>query len=140
MLSRSSAGACVRLSGTPETPLDDVAVLAFNGYQAGVEQFSLRDDDEVEPWRDLVPTKNLSYKSFRSISLYGAAEPPRGGDTQPADLLPRCPYEHGRQAPMGARAVGIDLLKLGATSDAFRRPETCHAANARLARAALNRG
>jgi hypothetical protein len=140
MLSRSSAGACVRLSGTPETPLDDVAVLAFNGYQAGVEQFSLRDDDEVEPWRDLVPTKNLSYEPFRSISLYGAAEAPRSGDPQPADLVPGCPYEHGRQPPMGSRATGIDLLKLGSSPDAFRRPETCHAGSARRARAALNRG
>lgn len=120
--------------------MDDVAVLAFNGCQAGVEQFSLGDDDHVKPRRDLVPTKNLSYESFRSISLYGAAEPPRGGDTQPADLVPGCPHEHGRQAPMGSRAVGIDLLKLCSASDAFRRPETCHAGSARLARAALNRG
>jgi hypothetical protein len=41
---------------------------------------------------------------------------------------------------MGSRAVGIDLLKLCSASDAFRRPETCHAGSARLARAALNRG
>lgn len=76
--------------------MDDVAVLALNGNQAGVDQFSLGDDDDVKPRRDLVTTKNLSYESFSSISHDGAAEAPRRSDAQSADIEPGCSHEYGR--------------------------------------------
>jgi hypothetical protein len=30
---------------------EDVAVIGFKNVQAGVEQLTFRDDDDVEPWR-----------------------------------------------------------------------------------------
>jgi hypothetical protein len=53
---------------------DEVSVISFKGAQAGVEEFTLGDDDDVESWRDLVSTKNLSNQSFSSVYLNCAAD------------------------------------------------------------------
>jgi hypothetical protein len=58
----------------PKASFDEVSVISFKGAQAGVEEFTLRDDDDVESWRDLVSTKNLSNQSFGSVSLNCAAD------------------------------------------------------------------
>jgi hypothetical protein len=53
---------------------DEVSVISFKGAQAGVEELTLWDHDDVESWRDLVSTKNLSNQSFSSVSLNCAAD------------------------------------------------------------------
>jgi len=55
--------------------------LGFKGTQGGIEQFPLWDDDDIKAGRCLVATENLSNQSFSSISLDGAAQFLRGGDT-----------------------------------------------------------
>ena len=79
------ADACAVSTGSArcrETPFEEVAIVGFKDGQAGVEQLALRDDDDVEPGRDLVATENLSYQSFSAISLR-----PR----RPASASRRCP-------------------------------------------------
>jgi len=50
----------------------------------------VRDDDDVEPWRDLVATENLSYQSFGAVSPNRAAQFLRRRDAQaPYGLLGR---------------------------------------------------
>jgi hypothetical protein len=61
-------------AGWPEASFDEVSVISFKGAQAGVEELTLGDHDDVESRRDLVSTKNLSNQSFSSISLNCAAD------------------------------------------------------------------
>ena len=64
--------------------LDEAAVIGFKGSQGGVEQVTLGDDDDIEPWRDLVATENLSNQAFRTVSLNRPSELPGGRDPQTA--------------------------------------------------------
>ena len=57
------------LAALAETARKVVSVVLFKGIQAGVEQFALGDDDDIESRRDLVSTKNLSNESLGPISL-----------------------------------------------------------------------
>jgi hypothetical protein len=66
---------------------DEVSVISFKGTQAGVEKFTLGDDDDVEPRRDLVSTKNLSNQSFSSISLNRATDFLGRRDPEPSHTL-----------------------------------------------------
>ena len=61
-----------------------VAIFSFKGSQAGVEQLAFRHDDDVEAWRDLVATEDLSNQSFSSISLNRAADLPGRRDPEQA--------------------------------------------------------
>jgi len=98
---------------------DEVSVISFKGTQAGVEKFALRDDHDVEPWGDLVSTKNLSNQSFGSVSLHRAA-----------DLFgrrnPQSPYAQlvGQEKDRAVAAVDsnaplVDLLEFRAPADMF---------------------
>src|SRR5204863_6390948 len=73
-----------RSASATKTAAEDLAEFAFKGSQAGVEQVPFRNDDDVDAGHGLVATKNLSYQSFSSVPLDGAAEFPRGGDAEPA--------------------------------------------------------
>ena len=68
-----------------EAPFKAVAIFFFKDAQTGVEQLAFGDDDDVETWRDVVTTKNLSYQSFSPISLHGAAKLFRRRDAQASD-------------------------------------------------------
>ncbi len=50
-----------RLSPVSEAPFEEVAIICFKNGQAGVEPPAFGNDDDIEPWRELVPTENLSY-------------------------------------------------------------------------------
>ena len=65
--------------------LQAVAIFGFKDGQGGAEQLAPGDDHDVEARRDVVATENLSYQSFRSISLHGAAELFRRRDAQASD-------------------------------------------------------
>jgi hypothetical protein len=107
--------------------LDVVSVFAFNGCQAGVEQFAFGDDDNVKTRRDLVTTEDLSNESLSSISLYGSAETLRRGDPKPSDRQAGRQDKQRGEAAMGAETLGIHLLKFGSSSNSFPRPEAGHA-------------
>jgi len=66
-----------------EASFDEVSVISFKGTQAGVEKFALRDDHDVEPWGDLVSTKDLSNQSFSSVSLHRPADLPARDNAEP---------------------------------------------------------
>ena len=105
------------------TAFNDLAVISFKDGQGGVEQLTLGDDDDVEPRRDVVPTKNLSNQSFSSVSLNSSAELFRSCDAQTPYRALVGEDEHRREPPMDAGAAFIDCLKLGAAPDALVRPE-----------------
>jgi hypothetical protein len=75
-------------AGLAKASFDEVSVISFKGAQAGVEEFTLGDDDDVKSWRDFVSTENLSNQSFSSISLNRAA-----------DFFGRC-YPESSHAPL----------------------------------------
>jgi hypothetical protein len=102
-----------------EGAFDRGLVIAFKGAQAGVEQVALGDDDDVEPVGDLVTTKNLSYQSFSSITLNGAAKLSGGRDPQPAmaSLVPQ--DEHSVEATMDLRPALVHLLKIGPAANSL---------------------
>ena len=70
--------------------LEEGSVFSFKNRQAGVEQLAVGNDDDIEPRRDLVTTEDLSYQSFRSVSLDRAADFFRRGDAQASDRLLIC--------------------------------------------------
>ena len=51
-----------------------MSVISFKNSQAGVEQFALGDDDDVEARGDLVSTEDLSNQTFSAVSRHRAAE------------------------------------------------------------------
>jgi hypothetical protein len=106
-----------------QTTLETLAIIGFKDNQAGVEQFALGNHDHVVAIRDLVPTENLSYQSFRSVSLNGSAELFRRRDAQAPHRTVVGQNEHGCVAPVNPCAAFIDFLKLGAAADVFMRPE-----------------
>ena len=97
-----------------------VAIIGFKGGQAGVEQLALRHDDDVEAWRDLVSTENLSNQSFSSVSLNRAAELLRRRDAQPADRAAGWRGRTGCVAAVDPDAAFVNLLKLGAARGCAR--------------------
>jgi hypothetical protein len=95
------------------------SVIGFKGVQAGVEEFALGDDHDVKPRRNLVPTKNLSNQSFRSISLDRATELLRCGDAQPAGAAVVCQQEYGAIAAVDSKTTAVDLLELRSSANAL---------------------
>ena len=111
------------LPESSKVAFESMTELGFKGSQAGVEQFAFRDDDDVEAWRELVATKNLSNQSFSSISLDRAAQFPRGGDSQSAHWQVVREREQRQIAAMRPGAAIVNLLILGAAADTFVRPK-----------------
>jgi hypothetical protein len=105
------------LSQLPEAALEDRSVISFKSSQAGVEQFALRDDDDVEARRDVVTTKNLSNQSLSAISRDRATQFSGGRNPQPAQLPIVGLDEQRSVAAMDARAVLVHLLELGAPAN-----------------------
>jgi hypothetical protein len=98
---------------------DEVSVISFKDTQAGVEKFTLRDDHDVEPWCDLVSTKDLSNQSFSSISLHRPADLPRRGDAEPSNAPLVGQKKDRAVAAMEANTPLVDLLKLRTPADVF---------------------
>jgi hypothetical protein len=96
-----------------------MAEFGFKGSQAGVEQFAFRDDDDVEAWRELVATKNLSNQSFSSISLDRATQFLRSGDSQTANRQVVREREHRQITAVRPDATIVNLLVLDAATNAF---------------------
>ena len=94
-----------------------VTVIGFKGTQAGVEQLSLRHDDDVEAGSSVVATENLSNQSFSSVALDRPPQFPRGGDPQTANRQPVRQEEKGAETAANPGAPFIDLLKIGASAN-----------------------
>jgi hypothetical protein len=100
-----------------EPAFEGIAIIGLKGGQSGVQQFAARHDDHVEPWCDLVTTKDLSYQPFSSISLNGAAQLSRGRDAQTADVTTVGQNEERAEPARDARTPLINLLEFSAPSD-----------------------
>jgi hypothetical protein len=97
--------------------LQELSVFGFKNGQAGVEQLALGHDDHVVAGRDFVQTENLSYQSFRSISLDRATDLPRGGDAKPAGRGLGREKEQGAEPAVHLDPVFVNLLKLRAAAN-----------------------
>ena len=111
------------LPGSPEAPFESVAEFSFKGAQAGVEQLALRDDDNVEAWRNLVSTENLSNQSFSSISLDRAPQFLGGRDAEPAEVSIAGKDKYREVTPAYAGATIVNLLEISATTNVLVTPE-----------------
>ena len=59
------------------------AVIGFKHGEADLKEIALWDNDDVEAWRDVIMTEDLSYQTFSAISLDRTAELFRGGNPKP---------------------------------------------------------
>ena len=102
-----------------EAAFEEVSVIGFKDGQAGVEQLAFRNDDDVEAWRDVMSTENLSYQSFSSISLHRAAQFPGRRDAQAADILLVGQDEDRHEPAVRPRPAIVDALELRAATNAL---------------------
>ena len=100
-----------------------MAIVGFKDGQGGVEQLAFGYDHDIESWRDVVATENLSYQSFGSVPLNGSPELFRCRYAEPSYCAPVGKDEHDRVAPVNAHAAFINFLEFGAAPDALLRPE-----------------
>ena len=104
-----------------EAAFKALAIVSFKDGQGGVEHLALGYDHDIEPRRDVVTTENLSYQSFRSVSLNRSPEFPGGRDSQPSHPAGVPQDEHGAVAAMAPDALFVHMLELGATANALVR-------------------
>src|SRR5476651_418285 len=102
-----------------EASFDEVSVISFKGAQAGVEEFPLGYDYDIEPRRDLVPTKDLSNQSFSSISLNRAADFPGRRNPEPSHAPLVGQDENRAVAAVESNTPLVNLLKLRPPADVF---------------------
>ncbi len=101
-----------------------MAVIGFKNSQAGVEQVALRDDDDVEAGRDVVPTEDLSNQTFSTVSLDRATQLPGRRDTQSADIELVGQDEQRGKAAMDPGPVLVHLPEFGAAANPLGRTES----------------
>jgi len=102
---------------------DGGAEFGFNGGQTRREQLAPGHDDNIEAWRDVIASENLSYQTLSTISNNGAAQSFRRRNTEAAD---RRPVRLRKQRVVAARDAGamlVDVLKLGVPADPLVRAE-----------------
>lgn len=105
---------------------ETAAEFCFKGAQAGVEQLPLRHDDDVDAWRKLVTTEDLSNQSFSSISLDRTAELSRRGDSKSSNRG-RVPTCKERQVPtVHFRSTVIHGLVFDAAPNSLDAAEASH--------------
>jgi len=93
------------------------SVICFKGGETGVEQFALRDYDDVKALCDVVAPENLSYQSFSSVPLDRATQLFGGGDPQPADFEPVGKDEDRRIAAVNPSSPLVNLLEIRSAAD-----------------------
>ena len=101
----------------PEAPLDDLSKFGFKGCEAGVEQFTLGYDHEVEARGELVPSENLSNQSLGSVPFDRAPEFLRRRDSEPPQRARVRKEEQRGVAAVHLGALFVDLQELGAPTD-----------------------
>jgi hypothetical protein len=84
-----------------------------------LQQLPSWHDDDIESRRDLVTAKNVSYQSFSTISLDGAAQLFRRRDPQPPDSEAVGQHEDRAVAAVNPDALIVDLFELGAAANPF---------------------
>lgn len=106
-----------RWGASAESAFEEGSVVSFKNRQAGVEQLALGDDDNVEPFGDLVTTENLSYQTFSAIPHNRAAQFLCRRDAQPPGVQVVGQHEHRAVPAMQASALFVNTLKIGAATN-----------------------
>jgi hypothetical protein len=104
-----------------------VAEFSFNGSQAGVKQFPLRDQHQIHSRSRLVPTEDLANQSLCPVPNYGAAEFSGRGDAKPGDGKIVGQAEDGEQPIVNPESVLVNLLVLDSTPNPLTRIQTVRA-------------
>jgi hypothetical protein len=102
---------------------DGCSVITFKVGQTRFEKLTPRHDHDVKAWRQLVTTKNLSYQTFSSIPLHGTAQLFRSRDAKTSDLELVGPDEERAESASDTRAMLVDLLKIGPSTEPLVRAE-----------------
>jgi hypothetical protein len=111
---RTAADGSSRLA---EAAFHDGSVIGFKDCQAGTKQLALRDNYDIVSRRQVIASENLSYQTFSTISLDGAAKFSRGGNPQTSHGQVVASKEDGAVPAVHARPKLVDLLKLWAATD-----------------------
>src|SRR5262245_9615303 len=106
--------------------LEGRSVIGFKDGQAGVKQFTLGHDNDVETLSDLVTAKNLSNESLSPVALNGAAKLSCRRDSQPRHGTFAGQNEHSAVAAMYPRSPLIHLLKLCSPANPFGGTKSGH--------------
>jgi hypothetical protein len=109
------AAGSVRRTAPAIASFESETEFSFNGSQAGVKQFPLRDQHQIHSRSRLVPTKNLSNQSFCSVADDRAAKLAGRGDTKPADPQGVGQTEEREQPIVDPESVLVNLLVLDPT-------------------------
>ena len=88
MVSRAARTGAEDLVRLEDPAADERSVVVFKDSQARAEQFATRHDDDIETWRDVISTENLSNQTLSTVSDDCAAESLRSGDAEPANSQP----------------------------------------------------
>ena len=112
----------VRAAGSPRCAAPAITFeseteFSFNGSQAGVKQFPLRDQHQIHSRSRLVPTKNLSNQSLCSVADDRAAQLAGRGNTEPADPKVVRQAEERKQPIVDPESVRVNLLVLDPASN-----------------------
>ena len=100
-----------------EPAADERSIVVFKDSQARAEQFATGHDDDIEAWRDVISTKNLSNQTLSTISYDRSAEPLCRGNPEPAGLEPIRLREQRVIAARNPGAMLVDVLKVGVSAD-----------------------
>ena|SRR5256885_1203521 len=96
---------------------DGSAVVGFKGTQGYREQLASRHDDNIEAWRDVISTEDLSNQTLSTISNHRAAKPFRRRNTQTTDCEPIRFRKQRVVAARNAAAMLVDVLEIGMSAD-----------------------
>jgi hypothetical protein len=103
-----------------------VAEFSFKGVQAGVEQFPLRHDHDIEPGSELVATEYLANEPLGPVPHDGAAKLPGRRNTETACFESVGQTEQRERTTVDLDAAVVNILVLGSF------PDTLGTAEARL--------
>ena len=103
---------------------ESVAEFSFNGSQAGVKQFPLRDQHQIHSRSRLVPTEDFSNQSLCSVPNHRAAELSGRGDAKPGDGKIIGQAEEREQPIVNPESVLVNLLVLDSTPNPLVRIQT----------------
>jgi len=96
---------------------ESVAEFSFNGSQAGVKQFPLRDQHQIHSRSRLVPTEDLANQPLRPVANDGAAKLSSRGNAEPGDRQIVGQAEEREQPIVNPESVLVNLLVLDATAN-----------------------
>jgi len=110
-------------AGLEQSTGDGGAIVGFKGGQIRRKELATGHDDDIEAWRDVISTKNLSNQSFRAVSNDRTAQPFRRRNAQPADGETIGLREQRVVAAWCAGPVLVDVLKVRMAANPLSRAE-----------------